>query len=419
MEDSSPARTRVSIDLNMTPMSGLSTAPSSKGGHRPPTVVLPVPRNLFGEMQDPYTQTTPGLTREDGEGFMANMINEDGQASYVHLGDELYEEDDEVEVQDDPHIDDMPMFMDELTQQAKSARKNTKRGAGFTEAEDECLCDTWMEVGQNTIVGAEMKGNAYLRRMYKNYHERALLHPYSMVTTRTEASIQKRFGLISAECSKFTGSFEHAVARPQSGIGIGDLAFQALKVYKAEHGGKSFNFAHCYRKLKDNQKWKDLHNALKKGVAVPGGVPPMATGHTADGTTSERPRGRTNSKLDLKRDATTIALQETLKGFITRKDKTSDKKDERDEKKRREREEVTKNYFIVQTKKLEIEEENAKIRAMEAATRAMEAENKKKEVELALAAQEAQIMAMDLSRFTPRKKAYYEKKQERYMEGEG
>ena len=166
-------------------------------------------------------------------------------------------------------------------------------------------------------------------------------------------------------------------------------AFQALEVYKAEHGGKSFNFAHCYRKLKDNQKWKELHNALKKGVAVPGGVPPMATGHAGDGTTSERPRGRTNSKLDLKRDATTIALQETLKGFITQKDKTSDKKDERDEKKRREREELTKNYFLVQTKKLEIEEEKAKTRAMEAATRAMEAENKRKEVELALAAQEA------------------------------
>ena len=191
-----------------------------------------------------------------------------------------------------------------------------------------------------------------------------------------------------------------------------------MELYKAEHGGKSFNFAHCYRKLKDNQKWKELHSALKKGVAVPGGVPPMATGQAGDATTSERPRGRTNSKLDLKRDATTIALQETLKGFITQKDKTSEKKDERDEKKRREREEVTKAYFLVQTKKLEIEEENAKTRAMEAATRAMEADTKRKEVELALAAQEAQIMAMDLSCFTPRKKAYYEKKQQQYMESE-
>lgn len=188
-----------------------------------------------------------------------------------------------------------------------------------------------------------------------------------------------------------------------------------MELYKAEHGGKSFNFAHCYRKLKDNQKWKELHSALKKGVAVPGGVPPMATGQ-ADATPSERPRGRSNSKLDLKRDATTIALQETLKGFITQKDKTSEKKDERDEKKRREREEVTKAYFLVQTKKLEIEEENARTRAMEATTRAMEADTKRKEVELALAAQEEQIMAMDLSCFTPRKKAYFEKKQQRYLE---
>ena len=115
------------------------------------------------------------------------------------------------------------MCSSDLTQQAKAARKNIKRGAGFTEAEDECLCDTWMEVGQNTIVGAEIKGNTYWRRMHKNYHERALLSPYSMVTTRSEISIQKRFGLISSECSKFTGSYEHAVARPQSGIGIGDL----------------------------------------------------------------------------------------------------------------------------------------------------------------------------------------------------
>ena len=113
--------------------------------------------------------------------------------------------------------------MDELTQQSKAGRRNVKRGAGFTEKEDECLCDTWMEVGQNTIVGAEMKGNTYWRRMYKNFHERAILPPYSMVTKRTEVSIQKRFGLISSECSKFTGSFDHAVARPQSGIGIGDL----------------------------------------------------------------------------------------------------------------------------------------------------------------------------------------------------
>ena len=35
----------------------------------------------------------------------------------------------------------------------------------------------------------------------------------------------------------------------------------------------------------------------------------------------KRPRGRTSTKMEAKRDATTLALQETLKGFISQKDK--------------------------------------------------------------------------------------------------
>ena len=39
--------------------------------------------------------------------------------------------------------------------------------------------------------------------------------------------------------------------------------------------------------------------------------------HGEAGTPSEnRPRGRTNTKMEAKRDVSTIALQETLKGFI-------------------------------------------------------------------------------------------------------
>ena len=45
---------------------------------------------------------------------------------------------------------------------------------------------------------------------------------------------------------------------------------------------------------------------------------------------------RTNTKMETKCDASTIALQETLKGFIFWKDKASKEK-EREERKRRER----------------------------------------------------------------------------------
>lgn len=48
------------------------------------------------------------------------------------------------------------------------------------------------------------------------------------------------------------------------------------------------------------------------------------------------PRGRNNSKAELKRNATTMALQETLNGFLTQKDKSCDK-EERKEREHRER----------------------------------------------------------------------------------
>ena len=60
----------------------------------------------------------------------------------------------------------------------------------------------------------------------------------------------------------------------------------------------------------------------------------------ASGPRENRPRGRTNTKMEAKCDASTISLQRTLKGVISQKDKASKK----EERKRRKREENTKNY---------------------------------------------------------------------------
>ena len=91
--------------------------------------------------------------------------------------------------------------------------------------------------------------------------------------------------------------------------------------------------------------------------------------------------------MEAKRDATTLALQETLKGFISQKDKATEEKKEREEKKRREREENTKNFFDLQKKKLEIDKTNARSRAMEA--------------EQTLLHEESRIMMADLNSMTP------------------
>jgi hypothetical protein len=190
---------------------------------------------------------------------------------------------------------------------------------------------------------------------------------------------------------------------------------QALETFKRQYK-KAFTLTHCYRALKDQQKWKALYASLKNGGQ------PLDKGE--DTTEKEgRPRGKNNSKAELKRDATTLALQETLNGFLTQKDKAADKKEERREKERLERETASKLFFELQKKRLDIEEENARTRAREAdarakeaEARAMEAEAKAKDIELALRQEEARIMDMDLSAFTPTKKAYYLKKQRYYMD---
>ena len=76
---------------------------------------------------------------------------------------------------------------------------------------------------------------------------------------------------------------------------------QALETFQAQYK-KTFNLTHCYRALKDQQKWKDLYVSMKQGgqLVVKGAEPLEKEG---------RPRGKNNSKAELKRDATTLALQ--------------------------------------------------------------------------------------------------------------
>ena len=68
-----------------------------------------------------------------------------------------------------------------------------------------------------------------------------------------------------------------------------------------------------------------------------------------DGEALKRPRGKTNSKVDDIRDASSMALHETLHGMMSQKDV-------RDEKKRQSKDEQMKQYLDLQRKKLEMEE---------------------------------------------------------------
>ncbi|KAE8785610.1 ABC transporter C family member 3 [Hordeum vulgare] len=127
------------------------------------------------------------------------------------------------------------------------------------------------------------------------------------------------------------------------------MAFQSLEEFKARHNDNPFTLTHCWQIINNCPKCKDQYHELqrkrgKKADALTGG---------GDGEALKRPRGKTNSKVDDKRDATSYALKETLHGMMSQKEV-------RDKKKRQGKEEQMKQYMVLQTKKLEMEEATKK-----------------------------------------------------------
>ena len=124
-----------------------------------------------------------------------------------------------------------------------------------------------------------------------------------------------------------------------------------------------------------------------------------------------RPRGKTNSKKEDKRDAATNALIASVDGMM--------KKDSREEERRRFKAEQMNAFMEIQRRRLEMDaekqvkmfeleaEKQAKMLEIEAAN----AKTKAKEVALASMMTGVEIMKVDLNTVSPRKRPWFEKMQ--------
>ncbi|XBH68824.1 hypothetical protein VPH35_096877 [Triticum aestivum] len=184
-----------------------------------------------------------------------------------------------------------------------------------------------------------------------------------------------------------------------------DMAFQALEAFKVQHNGKCFNLSHCYRVIKDEEKFKAQYAALKSH----GGKKAMED--VGEGEPA-RPRGKTNSKKEDKRDAATNALIASVDGMMN-------KKDSREEERRRFKAEQMDAFMEIQRRRLELDaDKQAKVFELEAEKQAkmleIEAANAKtkaKEVALASMMTGVEIMKVDLNTVSPRKRPWFEKMQ--------
>jgi hypothetical protein len=65
--------------------------------------------------------------------------------------------------------------------------------------------------------------------------------------------------LIQEQCTNFIASYDTMKKRKISGIGVGDLVFQALGHFKVAKQMKSFSLVHCWMTIKDSPKWQELY----------------------------------------------------------------------------------------------------------------------------------------------------------------
>ncbi|XBI18941.1 hypothetical protein VPH35_060590 [Triticum aestivum] len=399
----------------------------SKQARAPFTGTMPAPRVLFDGMP---TATAP-VDDPFYNQYMENMIFEAGHGRAYDPEETQSDGDDEEEEGNDVDISGAPLFIDELTQRAEAQKKRKSiRTGSYTQDEDKLICQAWMEISQDPRTGAQQKGIVFWTRVHKTFHERKMFEPYQISSNRGIGSIQKRWLFIQQECNKYQAAFESVEARLVSGLGVGDTAFQSLKAFKSRHNDKPFTLTHCWTLINNCPKFKDQYRELQRKR----GLKTAKFAGGGDGEALKRPRGKTNSKVDDIRDASSMALHDMMS-----------QKDVRDEKKRQSKDEQMKQYLDLQRKKLEMEEaakkrkidmeeaarqrqldmeeaarqrqldieaDNVKARQRQLDIEATNAATKAKEVALA-------IMSVDLSKMSDKTRAWFEARQKEMLNAEG
>jgi hypothetical protein len=166
-----------------------------------------------------------------------------------------------------------------------------------------------------------------------------------------------------------------------------------LEYFKRAYDGKSYDLVHCWRVLKDFEKWKltykSFKNTLKNGKAS--ASVDVEEEDDDQPTLPKRPRGHKATTSDMKKDATALALSKTIKGWMANKEEAISV---REEKKCRKKEATSNAFYDLTKKAIEVEESMAK---------AIEAEAK-------LMAEEREIMLVDTTNMTEGQKAWVEKR---------
>lgn len=113
--------------------------------------------------------------------------------------------------------------------------------------------NAWEKVSLDPVIGNGQTGRNYWQRIEDLFH-RFMPQP----SNRTLRSLQGRYDVIKKCCSRWSGCLEQVRNAPPSGCTIDDYDRIAQERYKQMDAskGKPFGLQHCWKLLKDSEKWR-------------------------------------------------------------------------------------------------------------------------------------------------------------------
>ncbi|XP_066320620.1 glutathione S-transferase T3-like [Miscanthus floridulus] len=109
-----------------------------------------------------------------------------------------------------------------------------------------------VDVSKDPIHGANQTRLSFWRRIH-DFFEINKETP----AVRTESSIMHRWLTIQKDVNKYCSCYEAIERRNQSGATIQDMISEASEMYTGvDEEKKSFTLMHCWKRLKDEDKWK-------------------------------------------------------------------------------------------------------------------------------------------------------------------
>ncbi|KAF7101366.1 hypothetical protein CFC21_102724 [Triticum aestivum] len=237
------------------PMRPVASSSSHTSIPQPP---LPPPPTVEEDVAMP-TATTSNMFDEmsqslDDEAFMhaTNVANDD----YMYASQEY-----------ETQYDDGNLDVDDEGFVVKG------RSVNNTTAEDVLICTAWKKICQDASVGSDQTVNTYWQRIKEYFDERNTSDHF-----HSSDSLRQRWSTINAECQKWSGCLSNVARMNPSGCGESDLKMIAqglfrernMKGEKKKRKGKAFTFHHCYKEIKDEEKWKtrETFESSKKNSAV-------------------------------------------------------------------------------------------------------------------------------------------------------